>query len=306
MLKKSIIIITLAAACFTVAGFFGLRWRYFELSSHFRLQYAALLSVCGLVLLHARAWKWLLVAVTFLAANIAVIIPFLSAHTDDMSKVENLRIVSSNVRFSNTRYAEFISFVRKSNPDVVFVQEATPLWLQNLHALDEPYPYMRYQPNRHGFGLALYSRLPFRKIESEYIEVAYILGRVRVNERPVWLLDTHLFTPTNEWHFENRNQELNSLAGIIEKLRGPIVVAGDFNMSIWSPYYDRFISETKIVDVRDNRGIFPTYPAANPVFRIPIDLCFVSQRMKVVHVQTGPNIGSDHLPLIVDLEIPPT
>jgi len=36
---------------------------------------------------------------------------------------------------------------------------------------------------------------------------------------------------------------------------------------------------------------------------IPIDHCLVSRGIRVVKAQAGERIGSDHLPLIVELEI---
>jgi len=36
---------------------------------------------------------------------------------------------------------------------------------------------------------------------------------------------------------------------------------------------------------------------------IPIDHCMVSSDIRVVSAQTGERIGSDHLPLIVELEM---
>jgi endonuclease/exonuclease/phosphatase (EEP) superfamily protein YafD len=37
---------------------------------------------------------------------------------------------------------------------------------------------------------------------------------------------------------------------------------------------------------------------------IPIDHCLISPDIKVVNIRTGPNVGSDHRPLITDLIIP--
>ncbi len=37
---------------------------------------------------------------------------------------------------------------------------------------------------------------------------------------------------------------------------------------------------------------------------MPIDHCLVSSDIRVIGVQTGEDVGSDHLPLLVELEIP--
>ena len=41
-----------------------------------------------------------------------------------------------------------------------------------------------------------------------------------------------------------------------------------------------------------------------PPLGIPIDQCLVSRGIQVANVRTGNDVGSDHLPLIVDLAIP--
>jgi endonuclease/exonuclease/phosphatase (EEP) superfamily protein YafD len=61
-------------------------------------------------------------------------------------------------------------------------------------------------------------------------------------------------------------------------------------------------------------GIHPTWPTPGtyrrlpklltPLLAIPIDHCLVSHDITVSNLYVGPNIGSDHLPLVADLHIP--
>jgi hypothetical protein len=41
-----------------------------------------------------------------------------------------------------------------------------------------------------------------------------------------------------------------------------------------------------------------------PVLRIPIDHCLVSPDIGVLTMRTGRHIGSDHLPIIIDMVMP--
>ncbi|NET13198.1 MAG: endonuclease/exonuclease/phosphatase family protein, partial [Okeania sp. SIO1H6] len=101
------------------------------------------------------------------------------------------------------------------------------------------------------------------------------------------------------------------------QLNHPVILAGDLNITMWSPDYHKLEQETGLRNSRLGFGIIPTWPARfnNSVllyilsrfFQIPIDHCLISSEIKVVNVNTransGLNLGSDHLPLITDLFI---
>jgi endonuclease/exonuclease/phosphatase (EEP) superfamily protein YafD len=54
------------------------------------------------------------------------------------------------------------------------------------------------------------------------------------------------------------------------------------------------------------RGYWPTWPTGFNVVKIPIDHCLVSDGLRVQLFRTGSDIGSDHLPIIVDVSIADT
>tara|TARA_R100000687_G_scaffold77331_1_gene69801 strand:+ start:19 stop:207 length:189 start_codon:yes stop_codon:yes gene_type:complete len=50
--------------------------------------------------------------------------------------------------------------------------------------------------------------------------------------------------------------------------------------------------------------MFSTFPASLPLLRYPIDHVLVSNAFRLVGLQRLEDIGSDHLPLLADLELP--
>ena len=86
-------------------------------------------------------------------------------------------------------------------------------------------------------------------------------------------------------------------------IEGPKLLIGDLNISMWSHLYDDFETATGMTNTRRGFGAIPTWPQQLPFGRIPIDHCLVSTHFAVVDTRRGPAIGSDHLPLIVDLSL---
>jgi endonuclease/exonuclease/phosphatase (EEP) superfamily protein YafD len=101
--------------------------------------------------------------------------------------------------------------------------------------------------------------------------------------------------------FRARNDQLRALAHLAAGLEPPKVLIGDFNLSPWSPFFPPLLKQAGLVNARDGFGILPTWPTFFVPAMIPLDHCLVSPEARVTNIETGPDIGSDHLPLIIDL-----
>jgi len=84
------------------------------------------------------------------------------------------------------------------------------------------------------------------------------------------------------------------------------IVAGDFNSTPWS--YDLRRLDRSLPVTRRTRAVF-SWPAARvshnrfpiPVPLLPIDQVYAGSAWKTVKVERGPNLGSDHYPVVVTL-----
>ena len=89
------------------------------------------------------------------------------------------------------------------------------------------------------------------------------------------------------------------LAGYARSLGRDQIVMGDFNSTPWSDVQTAFRKATWL----DNRGpLVATWPAQIPApFRVPIDTVFVGGGLTLRDLRAGPNLGSDHLPVIAEI-----
>src|SRR3712207_4574655 len=121
--------------------------------------------------------------------------------------------------------------LRPSRPDVVALQEVSPLNLAALEATGVlgDYPHRLVAPRLDPFGGAVFSRLPLE--DSELLLVAGLpLPRttVVVGDRRVRLYDTHTRAPMGR-SIGTWKAQLAELRRLVEAEDGPRVVAGDLN-----------------------------------------------------------------------------
>ena len=79
------------------------------------------------------------------------------------------------------------------------------------------------------------------------------------------------------------------------------MVVGDFNLTPWSPYFQRFITGSGLRDARKPRRFDHTWPVTfdNAHIGIAIDHSFAHPSLPLVERVIGPDLGSDHMPVTV-------
>ncbi len=295
-------------ACSLTAFLGGLWWR-FDLTANFRLQYIFCLLLAIVVFLIGKRWPWAIVSVVFAIVNFVDVLPaFISPAKTGEPSQETFTVLLANVLSSNKEYDKVKKLIRSSEPDIIAVIEATEGWMKELSSLEDEYPHVVSRPREDNFGIALLSRLPFE--ESEIIQIGdaslpSLLARIRVDESDVTVIATHPLPPTRASTSRHRNRQLEELGDLVRTVKGPVLVIGDLNTAPWSPHFKKLL-RSGLRDSRRGRGVQPTWQANLPWFlRIPLDHVLHSPEITTLRRELGPDIGSDHFPVIVDLSLRP-
>ena len=110
--------------------------------------------------------------------------------------------------------------------------------------------------------------------------------------------------PVQRAMFDEQQRQLDAIAARVRALDGPVVVLGDLNATPWSRPFARLVAESGLLDTRAGFGVQASFPAAEPLLRIPIDHVLVSPGVGVTARRIERDVGSDHLPVYIELRIP--
>jgi endonuclease/exonuclease/phosphatase (EEP) superfamily protein YafD len=181
--------------------------------------------------------------------------------------------------------------------------EISDQWLRELSPVLERYPYRHTVIRSDNYGLAFYSRYSFNDVQTEYFsnaKVPSLIVEIDLDTHPMTLIGTHPPPPKSKAESIFRNQQLKNIASYIAQREQPCILLGDLNTTSWSPYFRDFMRMSSLRDSREGFGIQPTWPSDKPLFMVPIDHVLVSEGINIHKRFTGPDIGSDHRPVIVD------
>ncbi|HEY9608892.1 endonuclease/exonuclease/phosphatase family protein [Allocoleopsis sp.] len=306
----------------TVVGFAGSLWWVFQLFEHPRPQYCLILIVAivvGGISRQAWSFAWCLP----LLLNLALIVPlFLPSAQSSYLQPANLipgstlRLLLVNLDHHNQDTSPAIQYIESQNVDVVLLQEVTSRWLSTLQSNLSRYQVATSLPRENSTGVAmLVPTTPSKSVEivaTQILELPPNSGApliettLRWDSREVVILGLSIARPRNrdssafqqvefdaaaEWSLRQQRQE-----------KREVVVMGDFNSTPWSGRYEKFLQDSNLRNSLRGFGLQPTWHAALPSpLMIAIDHCLHSQSIKTVSRATGANIGSDHLPLYVEL-----
>jgi endonuclease/exonuclease/phosphatase (EEP) superfamily protein YafD len=277
----------------------------FVLFEHFRFQYVwvGILVVAACAGLQLRGWFDAVLAATLV--NALWIVPDLSRSTRPLPTGTPLRVLSLNVLTSSSAVGDVIDLIGDTNPDVIGLVEVNADWIAVLAPALTGYGYKIEHPRNDNFGVALYSKLPMTG-SAEHLgsRLPTIVATVDIAGKPVGVLVTHPIPPVGGAALTDELAQLDAVAWRA-RATSPVIVMGDFNATPWSKPFRAFMATSRLCDSRAGFGLQASFPAESAIMRIPIDHVLVSCSIGVRSRKIERPVGSDHLPVLVDLVVPP-
>ena len=291
-------------------GTVGSRHWLLDLFVHFRVQYACVLFVSAIAASMLRDLRWaaaIWIAAVWVAWPLAPRSESLAAAASDrMIEAPVFKVATLNAWFRNPDTRRVAEYVMRSGADVVFVQEFDRTRMRELAALLPAHFATAFAPDMDRRGAAVVSRWPIESSQSlplagtsRYSHWA----RVRWRDTSVQVIGVHLPWPLTQQLSHERNAQMQALAAWMRETAGPLVVGGDFNLSPWSAQFANALSEAGARDALSLRPTLYTWPTSFLLLGIQIDHCLISQHWQVVSTARGPNVGSDHFPVEVELRL---
>ncbi len=295
----------LMTMCLSLVGYLGLYHQYLDITNAFKVQYLASGIAALVYFFLTQRQQWVVVSLASIFISAIEVLPwYIPQGIAASNPAQTMRVLAFNVLASNSEYEQVISWVKTEKPDIAIFMEASNQWIQELKKLDDTFT---YHVSAEKIDIQIYSTLPLEnpKLNIHGKNRGYVIADINQGAN-FSLIASHAYPPVvfGQEGFNFRNEQLKKMGEIVAALKKPVVLAGDLNVPMWSPYYQNNLKNIQLKNTRQGFGILPTYEANNFFKAIPIDHCLVSEEIQVADMRLGPSLGSDHRPIIADLVIP--
>ncbi|MCR9132544.1 MAG: endonuclease/exonuclease/phosphatase family protein [bacterium] len=302
--ERLIILLFLVGLIPVGLGFLGKFHWIADLFSHFRLIYIIYFYSIGFILLLARSIKTGLLSILIALLLTAPLIHFYSPKPPITSSNANtLSIASINLLSSNSNYSEVLEYVTKNNFDIVFLMELNHQWQLQFEDLNS-YEHTYFLPRSDNFGIGVISKVELDSIQVIDLSDANLpslLVSISKESETLSMLATHPLPPIGRRFFESRNLQFENINRFVSTIETEIILIGDLNSTTFSPNFKRLTRENDLIDTRIGFGILPTWNDLFGINLLTLDHALATPGVYVLRRSVGKSIGSDHLPIEVEI-----
>lgn len=309
----------------TILSLAGRKWWVFALMEHPRVQYSLILVIAlflSLLTSEKRINIWTISCFIALSINLILIFPLFIPVNKNSTQALNtppqtIRIIHATLENKKPDVTKAIEYLNKQETDILFLLEVTPQSLIQLNKGLTNYRLIGAFPRYNSHGIAWFlPQQQTKPIEPKTFAVInlpednhrpLLEARISYDGREITLLCFHVISPRNAKTVAYQEVEFDALAKWSQEIQNSkqdLIVIGDFNSTPWYGPFRELVSESGLINSQRGFGIQTTWHSVlPPTLRIPIDHCLHSKSLTTIKRFIGKDIGSDHLPLFVELKL---
>jgi len=296
---------TLGLTIAVLLAMFARRWWFADLFTHFRLQG----FIAGVILLSigvsVRYWKISAVLMILIVYQGLLLAPYFVPEKHPELPEASHSLLIWNVYVGNEKLDEVVQFLQQQDSDVILLLEVSPELGVKLDALTEKYPHSQISSSHDAFGCAFFSRLPLEELSIQRVGEELVNTITARFSDGTTLIGVHTLPPAGRHYSMIRNQQLTELSEWVASQAAPVIVAGDLNITPWSPHFQELLQTAGLRNPRRRRGLLTSWPSDNPLTRIPIDHILPTAAVSLGDLSVlSESCGSDHFPLVCRWSIP--
>jgi len=292
---------TVGVSVVVVVGLLPLHNWIVDLMANLRLHAGAVALILAGAAFRARRKGFAALLVTTVA--VVVIDEWRYSTALPPNGTRNFAAISYNLKLDAVRAGAANDFLADSGADVIFLQEVSPGWLPAIESLRSGYAHRLVLARQDSFGIAILSRLPLMQTEVNRLpgDVPFLSATIDIDGRRIALVTAHLEWPVTPASYHRRNSQIEILGRYLAGARREMLVCGDFNLTPQSRWYAHFESLSGLEGIPGGYRLRGSWPSSLPGARIAIDHCFTSAGLSILDYSIGPSLGSDHVPLRVEM-----
>lgn len=296
-------------------------WHWaFELLTHFHVYFLLAGAALAVVALGLRQWWTACLSSLIVAASFPVVWPHMHLPPTDLQPQAGpvVRLLWANLHNRKTDLDALRRLIEAEKPDIAVFTELDPVHDAVLRDVRGLLPFQSPPPRGNAFGLMLLATKQPESLEFDLTmgeHAPLMVARLcPVESGCLTLLGLHAWRPGPS-STGGRDRQLAHVASVAREHldKGEqVVLVGDLNLTPFSPVFDRLLAQSRLWDSNILPAERPrttpsiaTWRLANTGIGLPIDHALVSAGIGIVSRRVGPDIGSDHHPLILDLKIAP-
>ncbi|KQX43015.1 hypothetical protein ASD04_03455 [Devosia sp. Root436] len=322
LIRLGLVLGALGVATLAILALFGFAVPELDLLNHAQI-FLLPGTLVGLVIVAlALRGRWRSVAVIYafvgLAASANVMLPEIAGSLRARPGAPadgTITMMTHNLFGMNYEMDKVTAAIFAEDPDIIVLQEYFGEQATDLHpALLAKYPFFVRCRGGKRANLGLYSRIPFTQVDDGACpnnaygttRTAHILARFQTGDgKPFSVITTHMDWPIP---VARQHEQLTALSEVVDKVEGPMILAGDFNSTPWSYALRDFVARNGFT--RETMNLV-TYPLSWYYLRawretipfLPLDHVMTRGGIVVHELHAGRKTASDHLPVVFTFSV---